>query len=127
MIGLWIAKIDTEAKELVEHADDGDRDNLLKNEKFAKHFIGLCKMLPIWSAISCKFFDTPYLVGSSWLSETNFKNVKQLHDGEIPCSVDQFLKRDLQLSNSSVIKASQDMLSTLDVEAPKRVIAKKNL
>lgn len=106
-ISKWLENIATEADELVRSEDDGDRDNILENQPFASYFIKLCKMLPIWSAISCKFFNSPNLIGSSWSSETNFKNTKQLHGDNIPCSVDEFVKRDLQLNNSTVIEASK--------------------
>lgn len=110
-IGNWIHIIDEEAKETVLSSDDGDRDNILENKAFAKLFIRLCKMLPLFSAISNKFFDSPNFIGSSWSSETYFKNLKQLHGDGIPCNADVFIKRDLQLSNSSVIKASQKFFS----------------
>lgn len=87
--------------------DNGDRDNLMENKPFAEYFIKLCHMLPIWSAISCKFFNTPNLIGSSWSSETGFKNTKQLHGDKLPCSADEFVKRDLQFNNSTVIDASK--------------------
>lgn len=108
----WIIDIDKEATKTAESNDDGDRDNVLENRPFAKHFIRLCKMLPLWSGISNQFFHSPNVVGSSWSSETNFKNVKQLHEGKIPCGVDEFLKRDIQLVNSGVIIASRRYIST---------------
>lgn len=107
----WINEIDEEAKQRVVCSDDGDRDNILENKEFAKRFLRLCEKLPLFSAISRKFFGPSALVGSSWSSETYFKNVKQLHGGAIPCSVDEFVKRDLQFSNGSVIKASQKYFS----------------
>lgn len=110
-IGAWLQDIEEEAKESVSSSDDGDRDNILENKEFAKLFIKLCKMLPLFSAISNKFFDSPNPVGSSWSSETYFKNVKQLHGKDIPCSADMFIKRDIQLTNASVIKASQKCFS----------------
>lgn len=110
-ICVWINAIDVEAKECVSSSDDGDRDNISENKGFAKWFIQLCKMLPLFSAISNKFFDSPNPVGSSWSSETYFKNLRQLHGQDIPCSIDAFIKRDLQLSNASVIKASQKFFS----------------
>lgn len=113
---VWVDDIQHEAQELVSADDHGDRDNILENKPFANYFARLCKQkFPLFSGTSRKFFNSPYSVGSSWSSETHFKNVKQLHGDEIPCSVDQFLKRDLQLSNASVIKASQKMLSKSNV------------
>lgn len=110
-IGAWINEINDEAKELVSSSDNGDRDNILENKEFAKLFARLCKMLPLFSAISNKVFNSPNLVGSSWSSETYFKNVKQLHGDGIPCSADVFIKRDIELTNGSVVKASQNIYS----------------
>lgn len=107
----WINEIDEEAAQCALNDDDGDRDNIMENQPFAKLFIRLCQVLPLFSAISNKFFDSPNLVGSSWSSETYFKNLKQLHGNDIPCSADVFIKRDIQLTNSSVIKASQNVFS----------------
>lgn len=64
-IGTWIQFINQEAETNVPSSDDGDRDNILENKGFAKLFIRLCKMLPLFSAISNKFFDSPNFVGSS--------------------------------------------------------------
>lgn len=103
----WVNDIVMEVREVVCSRDDGDRDNLMENKKFAKYFINLCYMLPVWSGICCKLFNSPNLIGSSWSSETNFKNTRQLHGDQIPCSADQFVKRDLELNNSTVIDASK--------------------
>lgn len=110
-ISTWIDEIAKEAADTVAEMDDGDRDNLLENKPFAKYFISLCQMIPIWSAISNKFFNSPNLTGSSWSSETGFKNMKQLHGDKIPCSVDEFVKRDLEFNNSTVIEASKKYLT----------------
>lgn len=110
-IASWIHEIDEEAKKLISSSDDSNRDNILENKEFAKLFLQLCKMLPLFSAISNKFFDSPNLIGSSWSSETYFKNVRQLHGNGIPYSPDVFIKRDIQLTNSTVVKASQTFLS----------------
>lgn len=114
-INKWLEQIEIEARRMVDGQDDGDRDNLFQNEQFAKHFLRLCKMLPLWGSISCQFFDTPFRTGSSWSSETWFKNLKQMHGSNIPCSVDEFVKRDLQLTNGIVISASRKYLNKKDV------------
>lgn len=106
-VSAWVDGIDAEATKAVECRDDGDRDNILENKPFARQFIRLCKMLPLWCAISVKHFNSPTIVGSSWSSETNFKNVKQLHEGNIPCRVDEFVQNDIRLIKSSIVKASQ--------------------
>lgn len=115
----WINDIVQEAEIVVQEADDGNRDNLMENRPFAKYFINLCHMLPIWSAVSNKFFNSPNLIGSSWCSETGFKNTKQLHADHIPCSVDEFVKRDLELNNSTVIEASKKYLIMKNAPNPK--------
>lgn len=107
----WIQSIDEEAKQKAASSDDGDRDNILENKEYAKLFCRLCNALPLFSAISNKFFESPNLVGSSWSSETYFKNMRQLHGNALPCSADVFIKRDLELNNSSVVKASQNFFS----------------
>lgn len=109
----WVKDISDEARIAVQDEDDGDRDNLMENKPFAAYFINLCHMLPAWSAISCKFFNSPNLVGSSWSSETGFKNTKQLHGDKIPCSPDDFVKRDIEFNNSTVIDASKRYLITV--------------
>lgn len=103
----WLDSIDKDAKQFVASSDDGDRDNILENVPFANHFLRLCKLLPLWCGISCKFFNTPNRTGSSWQSETWYKNLKQMHGQHIPCSVDGFVERDLRLTNASVILASR--------------------
>lgn len=108
----WLDCIDKDAHQMVASSDDGNRDNILENKPFAKHFLRLCKLLPLWSGISCKFFDTPYATGSSWQSETWYKNLKQMHGSQIPSSVDEFLERDLRLTNSHVILASRKYSTT---------------
>lgn len=124
-ISKWMTQIDSKAKDLVERLDGGDRDNILENHAFAQQFIRLCKMFSIWSASSCKFFNSNNPVGSSWSSETNFKNVKQLHAGKIPCSFDEFLTRDMQLTNSGIILASQKYMATPNFSSAEE-IAKEN-
>lgn len=109
----WTNDIVNEATIAVQEEDDGDRDNLMENKPFAAYFINLCHMLPVWSAVSCKFFDSPNLIGSSWSSETGFKNTKQLHGDALPSSADEFVKRDLEFNNSTVIDASKKYLITM--------------
>lgn len=106
--------------------DDGDRDNLMENKPFPAYFINSCHMLPIWSAISCKFFDSPNLIGSSWSSETGFKNTK-LHGDKLPSSADEFVKRDLEFNNSTVIDASKTYLIRIESDNIKRSIESKRI
>lgn len=106
-LSTWLDAIDKDAKTFVASSDDGNRDNILENHAYAKHFLRLCKLLPLWSAVSCQFFDSPYRTGTSWQSETWFKNLKQMHGEEIPCSLDDFVQRDLRLTNASVVLASR--------------------
>lgn len=114
----WINDIKEDATNAVQAADDGDRDNLMESSKpFAEYFIKLCHMLPIWSAVCCEFFNSPNLVGSSWSSETGFKNTKQLHGEKLPCSVDEFVKSDLEFNNGTVVDASKRYLTQI---APNR-------
>lgn len=120
-ISTWIESIVAEANDIVSNEDDGDRDNIMENRPFACYFVNLCKMIPIWSAVSCKFFNSPNLTGSSSSSETYFKNMRQLHGDNIPCSVDDFVKRDLELNNSTVIDASKKYLKLITKDCEKKM------
>lgn len=111
-LSTWLESINQEAKKMVIENDDGNRDNILENHAFAEHFLRLCKLLPLWCGMSCQFFSTPHPVGSSWQSETWYKNLKQMHGDHIPCSVDEFIGRDLTLINAHVILASRQYSTT---------------
>lgn len=107
----WINDIKRDATNAVQAEDDGNRDNLMENKPFADYFIKLCHMLPIWSAVCCPIFNSPHLIASSWSSETGFKNTKQLHGDKLPCSVDEFVKCDLDFNNSTAVDASKKYLA----------------
>lgn len=103
----WLDDIVKSAKETVECQDDGDRDNVMHNPAFAKDFIRLCKILPLWSAISHDVFGTTEVTFSSSNVECDFKNVKQSLRDVIPCSVDVFVQEHIELLRGATIEASQ--------------------
>lgn len=94
----WSDDIEHEARDTAAE-DDGNRDNIMENGPFAKHLLRLLKMLPLFSRISNKFFNSSFSTGTSWSSETWFENLKQMHAEEIPCSVDEFIKQDIKLTD----------------------------
>lgn len=92
--------ITTVNKEAITEAttyDNGDRDNLMYNSRFAKYLIDLVKTLPIWSAINCQFFDGSEETATSTNVESYFKDCKRSHRDLIPCRVDAFVSEDIKL------------------------------
>lgn len=104
----WLTKIVEEADRAVAVADDGQYDNVMYNEGFAKDFIRLCKLLPLWSAISCDIFDISEDTFSSANVECEFKNLKQALNDIIPCSMDTFVQEHIELINGQILEASQN-------------------
>lgn len=76
------------------------------NEAFAKDFIRLCKLLPLWSAISCDIFGMSEPTFSSSNVECEFKNLKQALDDIIPCSIDTLVPEHIELMNGQILEAS---------------------
>lgn len=85
--GLWLNSIKAEAAETVSDSDDGDRDNIMFNPAFAKFFIDLCKLCPLWSSICCQFFNRSQPTASTSNVECHIKVMKQSMEDVIPCSV----------------------------------------
>lgn len=106
----WIANIEKEAREMVQSSDEGDRDNLMYNEPFVGFFRKLCKVLPLWTAVCCDVFESPYETSSSANVESDFKNIKLSMKDIIPCRVDVFLERHLRMIDGAVKIASQRYL-----------------
>lgn len=98
-IGNWVDKIDLDVKQMIKSTDDGDRANSLQNHGFAKHFILLCKMLPLWNTGISRFFRSSDPIESS-PSPFNLKKAKKLHGKKL--EIHDFLRRDIQLTDDSV-------------------------
>lgn len=126
-ISAWVKQIVHEVEVAALAEDNGDRDNIMENRPFAQYFIRLCQMLPLWSGISAKHFKSPYLTASSWCSETHFKNTKQLHGNEIPCAADEFVKRDIQFNNSTVVLASKRYIASTAISSKPKTKTPKPL
>lgn len=103
----WLNEIVKLADEKVACSDDGDRDNIMYNPTFANDFIRLCKILPLWSGISCDLFEIDEVTSSSSNVESDFKNVKQFLADKIPCSVDVFVEEHIEMLRGATIEASQ--------------------
>lgn len=109
-IGLWLKSIVADVSETISECDEGDRDNLMFNQEFAKYFIGLLKLYPLWSAICCQFFNGSKLTASSASVESHIKVMKQSLEGVIPCSVDKFVQENMEMIEGMIIEASQDYI-----------------
>lgn len=103
----WLDEIVKAADEKIACLDDGDRDNIMYNPTFANDFIRLCKILPLWSGISCDLFEIAEVTSSSSNVESDFKNVKQYLADKIPCSVDVFVEEHIEMLRGATIEASQ--------------------
>lgn len=103
----WLDDIVKSADETVSYDDDGNRDNVMYNPTFANDFIRLCKILPLWSGISCDPFGIDEVTSSSSNVESDFKNIKQSLANIIPCSVDIFVQEHIELLRGASIEASQ--------------------
>lgn len=103
----WLNDIAKAANETVAESDDGDRDNIMYKPIFGKDFIRLCKILPLWSGISCDLFELTDLTFSSANVESDMKNVKQFLENVIPCSPDIFVEEHIGMLKGSAIEASQ--------------------
>lgn len=103
----WLDDIVKSADEKVAFGDDGDRDNVMYKPIFAKDFIRLCKILPLWSGISCNVFQIDEVTSSSGNVESDFKNVKQFLEEIIPCSPDTFVQEHIEMLKGATIEASQ--------------------
>lgn len=99
----WLDDVVKSAEETVACCDDGDRDNVMYKPLFANDLIRLCKILPLWSGISCDLFEIDELTSSSSNVESDFKNIKQ----SLPCSVDIFVQEHIEMLKGATIEASQ--------------------
>lgn len=106
----WLTDIAKDAKETLEFRDNGDRDNLMQNLQFSTFLLDLCKLLPLWSGICCKYFKGSELFASSGNVESYFKDVKLSHRDLIPCSVDLFVQANFDTTNGMIIDASQNYI-----------------
>lgn len=105
--GSWLESIEKETDEMIFAQDNGDHDNVMYNPNFAKYFLRLCKLLPLWSFISCPFFNISEITHSSADVESYFKNVKQSLGDTIPCLVDVFIEENIEMIKGITIEASQ--------------------
>lgn len=103
----WLNDIVKSANDLVENNDDGDRDNVMYKPIFANDFVRLCKILPLWSGISCDLFELDEVTFSSGNAESDMKNVKQFLEDIIPCSSDIFVEEHIGMLKGGAIEASQ--------------------
>lgn len=104
----WLNKIVKSADDVVERHDDGDNVSVYYNLDFATDFIRLCKLLPLWSGISCDIFGIDEVTASSANVESDFKNVKQSLADSIPCSVDSFVEIHIESLRGDTIEASHN-------------------
>lgn len=117
----WMNEIKQQVEITVRETDAGDRDNLMYNPKFAKHFLRLCKLLPLWCGISCPLFETPSVTSSSANVESYFNDVKRTMKEIIPCKADIFVQNHIDGINDAVITASQKYARTVETIASKPV------
>lgn len=106
-IANWLDDIKSDVEETFNAQNSGEVDNVYFNEEFAKHFLRLCKLFPLWSAISCSVFGSPASVSSSANVESYFKDVKHVHRDIIPCPADVFAQNHIDRLNEETITASQ--------------------
>lgn len=109
----WLKSIKEDADISVQEMDDGDRDNIMFNEEFAKHFMKLCKLLPLWSGISCKIFGSTSVTSSSANAESYFKDVKHTLKDTIPCTADVFVQKHIDRIDELIITASRTYADTV--------------
>lgn len=103
----WLNNIRSNVEITVNETDDGDRDNIMYNLEFVKHFMRLCKLLPLWSGISCRIFSSPCITSSSSSAEGYFKDLKLTLKGSIPCTADVFVQKHIDNIDVMVITGSQ--------------------
>lgn len=106
----WLKDIAADVNDTLEFSDNGNRDNLMQNSQFTAFLLELCKLLPLWSGICCKYFEGSELFASSANVESYFKDVKLSHKGLLPCSVDLFLQANIDMTNGLISDASQNYI-----------------
>lgn len=111
----WLISIESKANTLVKSTDKGDRDNLMKNDEFAKFFLNLCKTVPLWSSINCKFFNTEAKPSSSANIESYYNDTKCSLAHVIPGRVDEFVYEHIKLINGMVKNASQKYITLMQL------------
>lgn len=115
IISSWLKDIKTDVDIAVRDEDTGNRDNIMRNKEFAKHFLRLCKLLPLWSGISCKVFGSIAVTSSSANVESYFKDVKHTLKEILPAKADVFLQNHMDGIDKSIITASQKYAKYVDV------------
>lgn len=118
-VGAWLKEIEHEC-EIIVQEDDGDRDNIMLNPEFAAHFLRLCKLLPLWSGISCKVFGSPTITSSSANVESYFKDTKHVLKAIIPANTDVFLQNHMDSIDDSIITASQKYAKLINVNVAEK-------
>lgn len=94
-VSLWLQGIFDDATATVSSLDDGDRDNLMFNPQFVTYFLDVLRLLPLWSAICCRFFPGSEPIASSRNAESHIN--KQSMEDVVPCSVDKFVQENMEL------------------------------
>lgn len=120
----WLKTLDNRAKKLVKNNGDGDRDNIMYNPEFAKFILRLAKLLPLWSCINCNDFDIMEEATSAH-SESHFADLKHSMRGSIPCRIDDFVQKHIDIVDGMVKKASQKYITFID--ASEMTTGKKKL
>lgn len=124
-ISQWLNGIKLDVENTLKDNDNGNADNVYYNVEFAKHFLRLCKLFPLWSTISCKLFGTPATVSSSANAESYFKDVKHVHADIIPCFADVFAKHHMHRLSQETVKASQTYATFVGPNVKRAKTAKK--
>lgn len=122
-LNAWIDDIKQQVQGIVAESDDGDRDNLMYNPKFAKHFLRLCKLVPLWWGVSCPIFASPSVTSSSANVESYFNDLKHRSMKDlIPCSSDVFVQNHMDAIDDAVITASRLYAKPIEPIAPRKEI-----
>lgn len=130
----WIDDIKKNVEITIGDSDDGDRDNLMYSPKFAKHFLRLCKLLPLWWGVSCQIFASPSVTSSSANVESYFNELKHRTMKDlIPCSPDVFVQNHMDATDDAVITASrkyakpiEPIVARKDKETTANVVTKES-
>lgn len=98
----------------MKSSDNGDRDNLMQNDDFATFFLSLCKMLPLWSSINCKFFNVEVIPSSSANAESYYNDLKCSLASNIPGRVEEFVQDHIKLIRGMVKNAALKYITFID-------------
>lgn len=105
-ICVWLETLEKRARNMLLKSSKGNRDNIMYNPGIINDLSRLCRLLPMWSAVAMTIFHAEDKTASSTHVECYFKNVKQSLDDAIPCSVDVFVQRNIEMNNGAMKIAS---------------------